>query len=117
MQSGSTTPVRKCAHAGEYAVLGALLCLLALEQRLSVGIALAAGALYAAGDEFHQRFVPGRKLSVYGCADRQRRCPFRDPYHFAFYPSVWKKSRGKSRGNMKKTLISRENGAILPIVA
>lgn len=53
-------PVRKCAHAGEYAVLGALLCLLALEQRLSVGIALAAGALYAAGDEFHQRFVPGR---------------------------------------------------------
>ena len=48
--------VRKLAHVAEYAVLGALL------QR-AVGspiVAVALGSLYAASDELHQAFVPGR---------------------------------------------------------
>ena len=49
--------VRKIAHAGEYAVLGALLL-------RAVGYAvpaLALGVAYAASDEFHQSFVEGRR--------------------------------------------------------
>jgi VanZ family protein len=48
--------LRKLAHAAEYAVLGALL------QRATgrVGLAVALGTLYAASDELHQAFVPGR---------------------------------------------------------
>jgi VanZ family protein len=48
--------LRKTAHATEYAVLGALLV-------RAVGSALPAfalGAAYAATDELHQHFVPGR---------------------------------------------------------
>ena len=48
--------LRKLAHAGEYAVLGALLLRgLGLERA-----ALAAGIAYAASDELHQHFVEGR---------------------------------------------------------
>lgn len=58
-------PVRKAAHAGEYAVLGILM---AASFRLYLkwkGIRLmivtwAAAVIYAATDEFHQLFVPGR---------------------------------------------------------
>jgi VanZ family protein len=60
-------PVRKCAHATEYAVLGILL-FLALEKMRhprsrflwSWGI----GAAYAATDEFHQLFVSGRSCQL-----------------------------------------------------
>ena len=52
-------PVRKCAHAGEYAVLGVLLTM-ALTDRRRVMPAAAIGILYAASDEIHQLFVPGR---------------------------------------------------------
>ena len=48
--------LRKLAHAGEYAVLGVLL----LRATGRSGLALALGTLYAAGDEIHQAFVPGR---------------------------------------------------------
>ena len=48
--------LRKLAHAGEYAVLGALL-LRAIQRP---GIAFALGTLYAVSDEVHQSFVPGR---------------------------------------------------------
>ncbi len=48
--------LRKIAHFCEYAVLGGLL-LRALGREL---VAVAAGALYAASDELHQHFVPGR---------------------------------------------------------
>ena len=48
--------LRKIAHFCEYAVLGALL-LRALGRELP---AVAAGIVYAASDELHQRFVPGR---------------------------------------------------------
>ena len=51
--------LRKLAHATEYAVLGALL-LRALGRGLP---AFAAGVLYAASDELHQHFVPGRRAS------------------------------------------------------
>jgi VanZ family protein len=52
--------LRKAAHAAEFAVLGFLL-LRALGRDLP---ALAAGIAYAASDELHQTFVPGRQGTV-----------------------------------------------------
>jgi VanZ family protein len=52
--------LRKAAHAAEYAVLGALL-LRALGRELP---AVAIGIAYAATDEVHQAFVPGRQGAV-----------------------------------------------------
>jgi VanZ family protein len=52
--------LRKAAHAAEYAVLGFLL-LRALGRETA---ALVVGIAYAASDEFHQHFVPGRQASV-----------------------------------------------------
>ena len=51
--------LRKLAHVAEYAVLGALL-LRALDRPLP---ALLLGVAYAASDELHQHFVPGRRGS------------------------------------------------------
>jgi len=48
--------LRKIAHAGEFAILGALL-LRALRDELP---ALGLGVAYAASDELHQHFVEGR---------------------------------------------------------
>jgi VanZ family protein len=48
--------LRKLAHAGEFAVLGALLLRALRDERA----ALAAGIAYAISDELHQHFVPGR---------------------------------------------------------
>jgi len=48
--------LRKLAHTAEYAVLGALL----VRATGRVGLAFAVGTLYAASDELHQSFVPGR---------------------------------------------------------
>jgi VanZ family protein len=48
-------PLRKLAHAGEYAVLGALLARAVAEQA-----AFRLGIAYAVTDELHQAFVPGR---------------------------------------------------------
>ncbi len=48
--------LRKLAHAGEFAVLGALLA--RATDRAVVAFAL--GTLYAVSDELHQMFVPGR---------------------------------------------------------
>ena len=60
-------PVRKCAHASEYAVLGILTGLSAD----SLGIrkqkwqkAFSAASVYAMTDEFHQLFVPGRSGQI-----------------------------------------------------
>ncbi len=50
------TILRKCAHATEYAILGALL-LRALWREVP---AFAAGVAYAVTDEIHQAFVRGR---------------------------------------------------------
>ena len=65
--------VRKCAHLAEYAVL-ALLFWRALRKPAEVvhapwrwsdaRLALALVALFAAGDELHQAFVPSREGSV-----------------------------------------------------
>jgi hypothetical protein len=49
--------LRKLAHTGEYAVLGALL-LRALHRDVP---AFALGVAYAISDELHQHFVPGRR--------------------------------------------------------
>lgn len=51
------TLIRKLGHLGEYATLGALL---ARAQGHPRWVPLAAGALYAASDEWHQTFVAGR---------------------------------------------------------
>jgi len=48
--------LRKIAHAGEFAVLGALLMRALRDERA----AFAAGVAYAISDEVHQVFVPGR---------------------------------------------------------
>jgi VanZ family protein len=68
------TLVRKGAHFTEYAIL-ALLTLRAANISLqtgrtgnwakAAGVALLVAALYAATDEWHQSFVPGRTASVY----------------------------------------------------
>ena len=63
--------LRKAGHFSEYAIL-ALLLLRALESTLrpgthgykALGLALLIAAAYAATDEFHQSFVPGRTASV-----------------------------------------------------
>mgnify|MGYP002688750535 FL=1 len=64
-------PVRKCAHASEYAVLGVLMLGTAYSFAEDQGkknrlLCWCAGTAYAATDEFHQLFVPGRS------------CQFRD---------------------------------------
>jgi VanZ family protein len=48
--------LRKCAHAAEYAALGALL----LRATGRAWLALALGSAYAVTDEIHQHFVHGR---------------------------------------------------------
>jgi VanZ family protein len=48
--------LRKLAHAGEYAVLGALL----LRAARNAPVAFALGVAYAVSDELHQRWVEGR---------------------------------------------------------
>lgn len=57
-------PIRKAAHMTEYAVLGiiALLCLMGYEglERKIYPVSLFIAVLYAASDEFHQLYVPGR---------------------------------------------------------
>lgn len=61
-------PIRKTAHASEYAVLGGLLfCMYASylpKNKKTFLLAVLTGVLYAAGDEFHQLFVPGRSGQV-----------------------------------------------------
>jgi VanZ family protein len=52
--------LRKLAHAAEYAILGALL----VRALGRPGLAFALGTLYAASDEVHQAFVPGRMGSL-----------------------------------------------------
>ena len=63
--------VRKLAHFAEYLILGVLLYrALHVERRSSLRaavLALALAALYAASDELHQRFVPGRGAAVSDC--------------------------------------------------
>ena len=60
--------VRKAAHFTEYAVLGVLLALMYRAyghkgKRLFL-LSAGTGSLYAATDEFHQLFVPGRSGEV-----------------------------------------------------
>jgi VanZ family protein len=70
---GVVVGCRKCAHAGEYAVL-ALLLWRAVRKPAppggspwrwsQAGLVLVLAALYAASDEIHQAFVPSREASV-----------------------------------------------------
>lgn len=52
--------LRKIAHAGEYAILAALL----VRALRRPGWAIALGIAYAISDEVHQSFVPGRQGAV-----------------------------------------------------
>lgn len=62
--------IRKCAHMSEYAVLALLVAraiqfgAIRLKLRAVVGGLLCCAA-YAATDEFHQSFVPGRTASIH----------------------------------------------------
>ena len=60
--------LRKTAHFCIYTALGALLCLASLgfaaSRRLHVLRSFWIGVLYAASDELHQAFVPGRGPAV-----------------------------------------------------
>lgn len=59
--------IRKCAHFFLYAVLGISVLLFIecyLPRRKAWLLAAAVCLLYAAGDEFHQLFVPGRGAQV-----------------------------------------------------
>ncbi len=60
--------LRKAAHFTAYALLGGLICLNSLSFCASRGAhllrSLLIAALYAASDEFHQSFVPGRGPAV-----------------------------------------------------
>ncbi len=61
--------VRKTAHATEYAILGALLCMtvgefLTLPEFRRYRLAYILGTLYAVTDEIHQLFVPGRSCML-----------------------------------------------------
>ena len=57
-------PVRKCAHATEYAILSFLLLCMLISYKIEgvrhYVLAFLITAFYAATDEFHQLFVPGR---------------------------------------------------------
>ena len=61
-------PIRKLAHATEYAVFAMLLCGVWLDVRrkrkVSALFAWGTATVYAATDEFHQLFVPGRSGQV-----------------------------------------------------
>lgn len=63
-----STIVRKGAHFTEYAVLCVLLLYwlssFSISYRRRCAIAVAISALYAATDEFHQLFVPGRSGQI-----------------------------------------------------
>jgi VanZ family protein len=57
--------LRKAAHVAEFAILGALLARALLgASRWWSWLAWLAGAAYAATDELHQHFVPGRQASA-----------------------------------------------------
>ncbi len=59
-------PVRKMAHATEYAILGCLLTNLcqSLSMKKAYMWSWLMGNAYAATDEFHQLFVPGRSGQI-----------------------------------------------------
>ena len=61
-------PIRKLAHATEYAVLGFLLtgsyADRSKKRLLQAGVPIILGALYAVSDELHQLFVPGRSCEL-----------------------------------------------------
>lgn len=61
-------PIRKLAHATEYAVFAMLLCGVFHDgnrkRRIAALLAWAAATIYAMTDEFHQLFVPGRSGQI-----------------------------------------------------
>lgn len=70
LSSRSTLPVGlgggldKVAHFGAFAVLGVFLAHGAITWGLSIAWPLVLGLVYAASDEIHQSFVPGRHSDV-----------------------------------------------------
>jgi VanZ family protein len=63
--------IRKLAHFTEYLILSVLLYRALRARRRfdlrAAGMALGIAALYSAGDEFHQWFVPGRTAAATDC--------------------------------------------------
>ena len=61
---GLTFLVRKTAHFSEYALMGFLWYLWLHRKRFAPLLALGLSAAYAASDELHQAFVPGRSCEL-----------------------------------------------------
>lgn len=60
-------PIRKCGHMTEYAILGVLLLLAFSAYTYSSWrweAAFIGGVMYAASDEIHQLFIPGRSGQI-----------------------------------------------------
>ncbi len=62
-------PIRKAAHMTEYAILAILLfadirLITTLDPRNTALLSLILSAIYAASDEYHQLFVPGRSGKI-----------------------------------------------------
>ncbi|HEX8392924.1 MAG TPA: VanZ family protein [Longimicrobium sp.] len=60
----SATGADKVLHFLAYAVLGGLLAFAAHRSALHPAVAVLLGVLYAATDEYHQSFVPGRSSDI-----------------------------------------------------
>jgi VanZ family protein len=64
--------LRKCAHAAEYAILGWLsyraFVMSGMSRNRALIFSIVLSVLYAASDEYHQRFVPGRHGAVMDAA-------------------------------------------------
>ena len=63
----------KVVHFGAYAVLGVLLAYGAVQSRLPLRWPVLIGLAYAASDEIHQAFVPGRSPDVADWTAEQQR--------------------------------------------
>lgn len=96
-------PVRKCAHATEYAVLGVLILRTAYSfsedsGKRSMLICWCAGTAYAASDELHQLFVPGRSCQFRGPSLPPGRSADGPVYVFVFMCGIFIRGRAVPDG-------------------
>ena len=61
---GLAHTVRKMAHFTEYACMGFLWYLFLRKKKMNILISIVATGVYAASDEWHQRFVSGRSGQI-----------------------------------------------------
>ena len=91
--------LRKLAHLTEYAVLGALLVRALARPEL----AILAGGLYAASDEFHQHFVRGRHAAWYDVVV--------DTVGVTIGVIAWRRSRWGKNSDRSDTRLRSDSGS------